>query len=142
MDTLAVVFLAVTGYVVLWCLLFHALARLSGWHAVGLRHSTSVMPDGQRFGWGYSRFGWIDYNGCQTFVVAAEGLYLALWTPFDVAHPPLLLPWTSLRVVEERRGRFYPMTVFDVDDPPVVRIRIPFKVYDAARPYLAAQPVR
>jgi hypothetical protein len=142
MDTLAILFLAALGYGVFWFLLFHSLARLSGWHALGLRYSTSVRPEGRSFGWGYSRFGWLDYNGCQTFVVAPEGLYIALWRLFAAGHPPLLIPWPSLRVVVECRGRFYKMTVLDVDDPPLLRIRIPFKVFDAARPYLAAQPAR
>jgi hypothetical protein len=139
-----VALLVVTGLVVLDVLIFVSivplLARLDGWRAVAARYSTTAEPEGQRFNWCFAAFRWVDYNGCLTFVVAPEGLYIAVVRIIRIGHPCLLIPWSVLHFVEIHKVWFVHQAVIDVESPPLTRIRIPYKVFAAAKPYLHGLP--
>jgi hypothetical protein len=112
------------------------IARLSGWARLAERFPADREPeDGICFRGQFLRIGWCDYNGCLTIRVSSEGLYLAIW-PIFVGHRPLLIPWTALRVVEERRRRWFPVVLLDVGEPSQARLQLPLRVTDAARDWL------
>ena len=115
------------------------IAKLSGWTKLAERFRADREPDdGTCFRGQFFRIGWCDYNGCMTIRVSPEGLYLAVW-PIFVGHAPLLIPWSALRVVEERRRRWFAVAVVEVDQPPLARLQLPLKVIDAARDWLRSQ---
>lgn len=112
------------------------IARLSGWAKLAERFPADREPEGgNRFRGQYFRIGWCDYNGCLTIQVSPEGLYLAIW-PIFVGHRPLLIPWSALRVVEERRRRWCAVALLEVVQPPHAKLQLPLRVIDAARDWL------
>lgn len=114
------------------------IAKLSGWTKLAERFRADREPDdGTCFRGQFFRIGWCDYNGCTTIRVSSEGLYLAVW-PIFVGHAPLLIPWSALRVVEERRRRWFPVALVVVDQPPA-KMQLPLRVVDAARTWLPPQ---
>lgn len=113
-----------------------AIARLGGWAGLAERFPADREPeDGTCFRGQFFRIGWCDYNGCITIRVSPEGLYLAVW-PIFVGHRPLLIPWSMLRVVEERRRRWFAVALLEVGEPPLAKLQLPLRVIDAARDWL------
>jgi hypothetical protein len=78
------------------------------------------------------RFGWVDYSGCLTICVEKDGLYISILPPFRLAHPAFKIPWSELHAVGVREG-WFGYADLAVGDPPVTRIRLPLKVFEAAR---------
>jgi hypothetical protein len=71
------------------------LARLYRWD--GPRPKACTL-----FGYGVFN-GWIGYKHCLIVAVDEKALYLSLWKPFSLFHPPLRIPWERLVRVEDRR---------------------------------------
>lgn len=112
------------------------IARLSGWAGLAERFPADREPeDGICFRGQFFRIGWCDYNGCMTIRVSPDGLYLAIW-PIFVGHRPLLIPWSALRVAEERRRRWFPVALVTVGEPPLAKLQLPLRVIDASRDWL------
>jgi hypothetical protein len=136
--------LAVAAFLALdfliWFALLSVIARLGGWHAVAQRYSTSVEPEGQRFRWCFAAFRWLDYNGCLTMVVSAEGLYIAIWKLCRIGHPSLLIPWSALHFVKIHKVWFIHQAFLEVDAPALTTIKIPYRIFEAAKPFLQGLP--
>lgn len=112
------------------------IARLSGWARLAERFPADrVLDDGVCFRGQFLRIGWCDYNGCMTIRVSSEGLLLAVW-PIFVAHAPMLIPWSAVRVIEERRRRWFPVALVEIEQPPLAKLQLPLRVIEAARPWL------
>jgi hypothetical protein len=87
----------------LWLSVLAAISFVSGWSMLARRFATTGgAPVGAR------RFlsgslGSVRFNNVLTVAVSAEGLYLSVFGPFRPFHPPLVVPWASLR--ENPSGR-------------------------------------
>ena len=139
-----VALLAVAGFLALdflvWFALLTLLARLGGWYALAQRYSTSVESEGQRFRWCTVTFRWVDYNGCLTLIVSPEGLYIAMPRLLRLGHPCLLIPWSVLHFVKIHKVWFIHQAHLEVESPALTSIKIPYRVFEAARPYLQGLP--
>ncbi|HEX4129980.1 MAG TPA: hypothetical protein VHZ24_08045 [Pirellulales bacterium] len=120
------------GFPLFWCAMLVVLARAGGWAALARRYRRLGAPQGKRLAMQSARFGWIDYNRCLTFWIAADGLYLSVWPMFRAGHPPLLLPWTSLELLKVRDNWWRRTATFNVGSPPIARIDLPLAVLRAA----------
>jgi hypothetical protein len=137
--------LIATGFVLFWMALLELLSRASGWKRVAQRYRALTVPEGQKFSMQHCAFGWADYNGCVTIIVAPEGVYLALWPPFRLSHPPLLIPWSALHVLKVKPTGWVKEVKLAIDDPPLARLTLPYKIVEAAQgllPTLEAAPER
>lgn len=82
------------------------LGRLGGWDRLARRYRAPAgrrPREGQFEFIGSGAFGLGQYNGCLMAGATPVGLYLAMWFPFRVGHPPLLIPWEAIRNAETRR---------------------------------------
>ncbi|MCO5168208.1 MAG: hypothetical protein M9894_17850 [Planctomycetes bacterium] len=88
----------------LWVGILVVLALAGGWSLLARDHRALSRPDGvRRFVSGrLGRF--VNYNHCLVAAAADEGLFLAVLLPFRPGHPDLLVPWSDIRVLEERAG--------------------------------------
>jgi len=134
----AIVIGAVLGFAAIWCVTIFLVARLSGWHRLAELYPATEPPAGRVFRWQAARIGWSDYNGCLTITVGPAGLGLSVLWLFRPGHPPLLVPWSSLRVLQVHDGWLIRGITVAVDDPPVTKMRLPMKVFDAAREFRPA----
>jgi hypothetical protein len=114
-------------------LICSTIAWLGGWRALGDTYPAAEKPQGKQFRMQKIRCGWVDYNGCVTLIVTQSGLYLAVWLLFRSGHPPLLLPWHALHVLEIHEAWWGSYVYVAVDSPPVARLRLPLKVVEAAQ---------
>src|SRR5205085_12497838 len=116
-----------------------ALARGGGWDALARRYRWVGVPAGEGFSFQVAEFGWVGYNGCVTIRVSTEGLYFAIWPMFRFAHPPLLIPWSDLHVLKVRPMAWVSDVTLSAGRPPAARIRLPFRILEAARRLGAAE---
>jgi len=83
---------------VLW-----VLSRAGGWSRLAARYP---LPGGVRSGteyrWRSARIGWVSYNNCITFVATEAGLVMRMPWLFSAGHPPLLVPWHEIALIEKR----------------------------------------
>ena len=77
---------------------------LGGWSALARRFAMTAPFAGTKWGWqtAYMRW-WAHYKGILTLGVTPKGMYLAVFPLFRFRHPPLLIPWSEIRV---RRTKF------------------------------------
>jgi hypothetical protein len=122
-------------FVCVWLGLCSTLAWLGGWRALGELYPAADKPKGKHFGMQHVRCGLVEYNACVTIGVTSRGLYLAVWPLFRIGHPPLLLPWSSLHVLEIHETWWSAYVYVAVDSPPVARLRLPLKVVEAAQEF-------
>jgi hypothetical protein len=120
----------VVGYIGFWFALSTVVARLGGWATLAQHYRVKYRPNGKRFSMQSGRFGWLDYNGCLRIIVADEGLYLSLWPRMMFSHPPLLLPWSDLKVLTVQDKWWGHHLSVAVGSPELARIRLPLKIVD------------
>jgi hypothetical protein len=76
------------------------------------------------------------YRNCLVIGANAEGLYLAVFFPFRIAHPPLFIPWNEV-TFSKIRIFFVPMVRFQLGKehsvPFSVRESLANKIREAAR---------
>jgi hypothetical protein len=132
-DTVSILVVVVTFFVLFWIGLLETLSRLTGWKRVAGPYRATAVPEGRRFRMQHIAFGWADYNGCVTIIVAAEGLYLSLWPPFRFGHPALLIPWSALHALKLKSSGWFKEAKLNIDDPPLATLKLPYKIIEAAQ---------
>lgn len=117
-----------------WMLSFYTAARMSGWLELAGKYATTQTPDGTSFGWqsmGTFKIG--GYNNCIRFVVSERGLYIAVQRPFGSFHEPLLIPWSELEVIADKKMWGYPYSEIRMPLTDRRIWKLPGKVIGAAR---------
>lgn len=70
------------------------------------------------------RIGWLtNYNNVLTIGVSPQGLYLATMLLFRFMHPPLLIPWSAIKV-HSSKGWVFEYTVFTLGNKLATPLRI------------------
>jgi hypothetical protein len=137
MPTWALVFVAIAlAYVGLWWLILQSIAYLSGWKRLALLFPAQGSPPAHAFRWQHISFGAINYSGCITLGVSAEGLYVAVVRLFSTGHVPLQIPWSALRVVQVHEGWMLRWATLEIDAGKPIKLRIPGRVLDEAQVFL------
>jgi hypothetical protein len=47
------------------------------------------------------------YGNCVNFGADETGLYMAVFRPFRLGHPPLFIPWSEVRVATQSQGLIF-----------------------------------
>jgi hypothetical protein len=132
MDIFFLIAVIVVPFALIWVVLLEVIARSGGWKRVAERYRATVVPEGRMFRMQHCAFGWVDYNGCVTIIVTAEGIYLALMALFRLSHPPLLIPWSALHVLKLKTSGWSKEAKLSIDEPPIATLKLPYKVIEAA----------
>jgi hypothetical protein len=81
--------------------------------------------------------GMVNYGSCLTLQATRDGLYLAVFPLFRIAHPPLFIPWAELHNIKEKRSFFRRVVKMEVGIPRVASVVLPRRVLEA-RPSVSA----
>ncbi|MDD5070404.1 MAG: hypothetical protein PHV17_06710 [Candidatus Omnitrophica bacterium] len=87
----------------LWCLMGFLVARLSGWHQLGIKYRFSGKFDGKK--WTMKSIGMKsgqNYLNIITIGINRTGLYLSVFPLFRFGHPAILIPWGDTIFVKKR----------------------------------------
>ncbi len=110
--------------VALWFAVGIAVSFLSGWAELARIYRLPGEFTGNRWKWQSARMRLlIGYNNCLTVGANQQGLYLAMFFPFRVGHPPLFIPWSDISV---RKGKslWWKWSEFRFRQAPSVWIRL------------------
>ena len=80
-----------------WVVVSNIIALLTGWRDLALAYRAQEPFSGERFRFrsGRMRMG-MGYNNMLTVGTNMYGLYLAVFLPFRIGHPPLFIPWSDI----------------------------------------------
>jgi ankyrin repeat protein len=123
--------------------LLHADARMTGWSRLAGRFAAPVALGGQTFARQDADVGTVGFIRIRNLMRAAaldKGLYLAMPTLARPGHPPLLVPWTEMRVADERQILGRPVVTLAVGSPELATITLRGGVADEARRRLTPGP--
>jgi hypothetical protein len=90
---------------VFWCLITFLIGALSGWLTLARKFRAENDFDGEKFHFcsAYMRF-FSHYGNVLTFGADLSGLYLSIFPMFRAGHPPLLIPWSEIKVIRGETG--------------------------------------
>ena len=123
-------------FLALWFLVAAVISVVGGWFALGKVYRTRVPFDGTTWRMQSGRMrGLANYNNVLTLGVSQQGLYLASMFLFRFMHPPLLVPWSEVKVRRRKGWVFEYVTLTmgrDLAIPLQIRCKLAAKLREAA----------
>lgn len=123
--------LAPVLFIVLWFPSLFFFSRIGGWSRLAGYYQFHSEFVGQKWRprFRYISLGSVRYGGGITIGASYHGLYLAMSSIFEFAHPPLLIPWKDITTAEYK-GLIFSYLDFTFAQEPSVRLRVPRKLGD------------
>src|SRR5438067_475501 len=92
-------------FIAMWLAVSFLLSYIGGWARLAQRFPCRDGYVGSWKSWQSGKIGVVNYNSCLWVAAAPEGLYIRTGPLFlyRAFHAPLLVPWTAIRSVEERK---------------------------------------
>jgi hypothetical protein len=116
------------GIAALWILICAGLSHFAGWRLLACHYRASAPFRGRKLHFSSAQFGgWVGYNGSFTPGADHSGLFLSVWPIFRICHPPLLVPWSDIRVSLEQR-RWLTVVLVEFARVPSARLRISLRL--------------
>jgi hypothetical protein len=110
-------FFALFG-VYMWCAVAVIISLLGGWYKVARRfRAPRKFREGQLFKRQSGSVGGGGYGRILTVRVSPQGLYLACIFPFQIMHPPMLIPWEQIKAVRQKRFLWRTSSYLTVGSP-------------------------
>jgi hypothetical protein len=132
MTIFSVLVITATFLILMWIVMLELLSRAGGWKRVAQRYAAPSAPEGRKYCMQSCSFSWVGYNGCLTIIVSPAGIHLSLWPLFRFSHPALLIPWSALHVLKVKSGGWIKEVKLAIDEPPLAKLTLPYKVVEAA----------
>jgi len=86
-------------FLCLWCVVAATISVIGGWFALTKVYRTRAAFNGEKWKMQSGRMRWLaNYNNVLTIGIGKQGLYLASMFLFRFMHPPLLIPWSEIKV--------------------------------------------
>jgi hypothetical protein len=120
------VFLAIIPIYLLfqWLLVSTIISFVGGWFSLSKVYRIRVPFDGAKWGGQSGRMrGLANYNNVLTVGASQRGLYLASMFLFRFMHPPLLVPWTEIKV-RRSNGWVFEYVTFTMGHELAIPLRI------------------
>jgi hypothetical protein len=115
-------------FLCLWLLVAAVISVVGGWFSLAKVYRTRVPFSGTKW---RGRSGQMrcltNYNRVLTLGASQEGLYLACMFLFRFMHPPLLVPWSEIRV-RRKKGWVFEYVIFTMGHELAILLRIRSKL--------------
>ena len=123
----------------LWLLVGATISVIGGWFSLAKVYRTQVAFDGTKWRMQSGQMRWLaNYNNVLTIGVSQQGLYLASMFLFRFMHPPLLVPWSEIKV-RRKTGWVFEYVILtmghDLAIPLRVRAKLATKLRESAGTY-------
>jgi len=109
----------------IWTLVSLLISLFSGWGRLAQIYRTDRPPNGKALGNYWLLMGPASYRGVTTLQPSADGLYLSILGLFRLGHPPLLIPWSDIRVRGSVRQGQVNWITLEVGSPAITTLRLP-----------------
>jgi hypothetical protein len=111
-------------FLLLWLLVSTSISFVGGWHSLAEVYRTPVEFNGQKWGMQSGQMRWLaNYNNILTIGASPQGLYLASVFLFRFAHPPLLVPWSEIKL-QRKKGWVFEYVTFTLGHELAIPLRI------------------
>jgi hypothetical protein len=108
----------------LWFMVGAVLSFIGGWFSLAKVYRTRVAFNGAKWRMRSGQMRWlVNYNNVLTIGVSQEGLYLASMFLFRFLHPPLLVPWSEIKV-RRNKGWMFEYVIFTMGRELAIPLRI------------------
>lgn len=86
-------------FLAVWFMVGAVLSFIGGWFSLAKVYRTQVAFNGAKWRMCSGQMRWlVNYNNVLTIGVSQQGLYFASMFLFRFMHPPLLVPWSEIKV--------------------------------------------
>jgi hypothetical protein len=111
-------------FLCLWCVVAATISVIGGWFALTKVYRTRAAFNGEKWKMQSGRMRWLaNYNNVLTIGIGTQGLYLASMFLFRFMHPPLLIPWSEIKV-RRQKGWVFEYVTFTMGH----ELAIPFRI--------------
>src|ERR1700686_1256067 len=111
-------------FLCLWCVVAATISVIGGWFALTRVYRTRAAFNGEKWKMQSGRMRWLaNYNNVLTIGIGTQGLYLASMFLFRFMHPPLLIPWSDIKV-RRQKGWVFEYVTFIMGH----ELAIPFRI--------------
>jgi hypothetical protein len=108
----------------LWLLVGATISIIGGWFSLAKLYRTRVPFNGAKWRMQSGQMRWrVNYNNVLTIGARPEGLYLASMFLFRFMHPPLLVPWSEMKV-RRKKGWVFEYVIFTMGHELAIPLRI------------------
>ena len=115
-------------FVTLWLVLGTIISYVGGWFSLAKLYRTRLPFNGVTCGMQSGQMRWLaNYNNVLTLGASRDGLYLASMFLFRFMHPPLLVPWSAIKV-RRSKGWFFEYATFTMGHELAIPLRIRAKL--------------
>jgi hypothetical protein len=114
-------------FIGMWLAVTFLISRF-GWAGFAKRYRSPERPSGESFHATHLRFRLFlaGYRNAVKVVPTEAGLHVRTIFLFRAFHDPFLIPWSSVRRIEQRSGRFFGGSFVEVEDPAgPIRLMLP-----------------
>jgi hypothetical protein len=120
-------------FIGLWCAICLLLSVIGGWRRLAQRFPARSQPSGTRYGMQRARVGPVRYGGCLTIYSSQEGLFISIWLPFRLGHPPLFISRAEIHNPKARRFLWMELVDFDIGSPRIATMQLPKNVFEDSK---------
>jgi len=111
-------------FLCLWFLVGAIISFIGGWSSLANVYRTRVPFIGAKWRMQSGQMRWLaTYNNVLTIGVSAQGVYLASMFLFRFMHPPLLVPWSEIKV-RRKKGWVFEHVIFTMGHELAIPLRI------------------
>jgi hypothetical protein len=111
-------------WIFMWLLVGAIISLISGWFSLAKVYRTGSAFDGAKWRMQSGRMRWfVGYNNVLTIGASQQGLYLASMFLFRFMHPPLLVPWSEIKV-QKKKGLVFEYVTFTMGRELAIPLRI------------------
>ena len=120
-------------FVALWLLVGATISVVGGWFSLAKVYRTRVPFHGAKWSMQSGQMRWLaNYNNVLTLGASQEGLYLASLFLFRFMHPPLLIPWSEIKV-QRKKDWVFEYVIFTMGHELAIPLRIRVKMAERLR---------
>jgi hypothetical protein len=112
-------------FVALWCFVATIISFVGGWFQLSRKFKLVRPFDGVSEGLRSGQMRWLaHYGNCLRLGANGDGLYLSVLFLFRFMHPPLLVPWSEIKVRRKKRWIFGEYVTFTMGSDLQIPLRI------------------
>jgi hypothetical protein len=120
-------------FLCLWFLVSATISIVGGWFSLAKVYRTRAPFNGTKWRMQSGQMRWLaNYNNVLTLGVSPQGLYLASVFLFRFMHPPLLVPWSEIKV-RRKKGWLFETVIFTMGHELAIPLRIHEKLASKLR---------
>jgi len=114
------------------------LALIGGWRKLaGEFRAPKNFAEGQLFKRQSGSVGASNYSRVLRIRVSPQGLFLACPFPVHLTHPPILIPWSQIKAVRQKRILWRTISYLNIGSPKLATIALENpKIVEDAKPWL------